>query len=171
MKINATDEYGLRILMRIAQSDSEEGLSISQLSETEGLSTSYVAKITRALRKHGLINSFRGHKGGYVLAYPANKITVNDAIRALGGVLYNSSFCNNHSGNNRFCANSTECTLRSLWRVVQASLDKILDQITLADLLQPEIDASNKFRQMYEESFSHTTHLKGLAIESPEVKH
>lgn len=164
MKINATDEYGIRILMRIAKSDSDEGLSISQLSEAEGLSNSYVAKITRSLRKHGLINSFRGHKGGYVLARPADKITINDAIRALGGVLYNTSFCNNHPGQNRLCTNSTDCSIRSLWRVVQASLDKILDQITLSDLLQPESEANNKFKQIYEESMQHSIHLKGLQI-------
>jgi Rrf2 family transcriptional regulator, iron-sulfur cluster assembly transcription factor len=140
-------------------------VSISQLSEAEGISPSYVAKITRALRKDGLINSSRGHKGGYSLARPADKITINDAIRALGGVLYHSSFCSNHAGVNQFCANSTDCTLRSLWRVVQASLDKILDQITLADLLNTESEADNRFRQIYEELFFNSKHLKGLEVE------
>jgi Rrf2 family iron-sulfur cluster assembly transcriptional regulator len=164
MKINATDEYGIRILARIAKADHEEGLSISQLSEFEGLSQSYVAKITRSLRKHDLINSMRGQKGGYVLARPADSITINDALKALGGVLYDSSFCNQHSGQNHFCSNSLNCSLRSLWRVVQASLDKILNQITLQDILTSEKDANSKLKEIYEEVFSHSNHLSKIEI-------
>ena len=164
MKINATDEYGLRILARVAKANQDEGLSISQLSELEGLSQSYVAKITRSLRKHELINSIRGHKGGYVLARPANTITINDALKALGGVLYDSSFCNQHSGQNHFCSNSLNCSLRSLWRVIQASLDKILNQITLEDILTSEKDANNKLKEIYEEIFSHSNHLSEIKI-------
>jgi Rrf2 family iron-sulfur cluster assembly transcriptional regulator len=64
MKITAQDEYGIRILLRIARADAEEGMSIAQLSEAEGLSGSYVAKMTRALRLGGFISSTRGQKGG-----------------------------------------------------------------------------------------------------------
>lgn len=168
MKINATDEYGLRILTRIAKSD-HEGLSISQLSEVEGLSNSYAAKICRALRKHGLINSIRGHQGGYVLARPATEITVNDALRALGGVLFNQSFCSNHAGQNTFCSNSVDCSLRSLWKLVQASLDRILDQITIDDLLDSEGKADNRLRKIYEEVFKDVGHLNGLNMMKNEV--
>lgn len=164
MKINASDEYGLRILAKIARADQTDGLSISQISEMEGLSASYVAKITRALRKHGLINSIRGHKGGYLLARPADQITINDALKALGGVLYDSSFCNQHSGNNTFCANSVDCSLRSLWRVVQASLDKILDQITLQDILNSENKTDNRLRLIYEEVFNSSSHMRELEL-------
>ncbi len=164
MKINASDEYGLRILAKIAKSGRQGGLSISQISEMEGLSASYVAKITRALRKHGLINSNRGHKGGYVLARPAEEITINDALKALGGVLYDSSFCKQHSGNNKFCSNSVDCSLRSLWRVVQASLDKILDKITLRDILNSESETDNQLKHIYEEIFSSNEHMRELNV-------
>ena len=50
MKISAVDEYGLRIILRIARADDSEGLTIVQLAELEGLSQPYVAKITRVLR-------------------------------------------------------------------------------------------------------------------------
>ena len=71
MKITAQEEFGLRILIRIARCADEEGMSIPQLSEAEGLSTHYVAKLTRILRINGFINSTPGYKGGYVLARPS----------------------------------------------------------------------------------------------------
>ncbi|HRN47670.1 MAG TPA: Rrf2 family transcriptional regulator, partial [Niabella sp.] len=67
MKITAQEEYGLRILIRLAGNQDAEGLSIPQLSESEGLSSHYVAKLCRILRMAELINSTPGNKGGYVL--------------------------------------------------------------------------------------------------------
>ena len=66
MKITAQEEYGLRILIRIARN--EKGMSIPQLSEAEGLSDHYVAKLTRLLRMEGFINSSPGYKGGYKIS-------------------------------------------------------------------------------------------------------
>ena len=54
MKITAQEEYGLRILLRIAGCRDAEGMSIPQLSEAEGISPHYVAKLTRILRLGGV---------------------------------------------------------------------------------------------------------------------
>lgn len=49
MKITAQEEYGLRILIRVARCQEAAGMSIPQLSEAEGISQHYVAKLTRIL--------------------------------------------------------------------------------------------------------------------------
>ena len=63
MKITAQEEFGLRVLIRIASCETEDGMSIPQLSKAEGLSSHYVAKLTRTLRMAGFINSTPGYKG------------------------------------------------------------------------------------------------------------
>lgn len=151
MKISAKDEYGLRILLRIAKADPKEGLSIPQLSEAEGLSTAYVAKITRMLRLANFIKSNRGHKGGYVLARPAHEINVNSVLKAVDGPLFDQDFCGDHSGIQRFCINSVNCSVRSLWKMVQFTLDKLLDDIYLSDLMGGELNAENLLQKIYEE--------------------
>lgn len=151
MKITALDEYGLRILLRIARVDSEEGISITQLSELEGLSSSYVAKLTRTLRKGGLIRSQRGHKGGYILAKSPAEITVNQALKALGGMLFDKEFCGSHAGERTFCTNSVDCSIRSLWRMVQRSVDQLLDNVTLEDLMSDERQSTHVIKQFLEE--------------------
>ncbi|MCI5083140.1 MAG: Rrf2 family transcriptional regulator [Saprospiraceae bacterium] len=152
MKISAQDEYGLRILLRLAEDGNDEGMSISQLSEVEGLSASYAAKLTRTLRMAGLIQSNRGQKGGYVLSKPANEITVKEAIHALDGALYDSSFCDSHTGSVKFCTNSVDCSVRSLWKIVQISVDRVLEQVTLEDLLSNERESKNALQQILEET-------------------
>ncbi|MDZ4792866.1 MAG: Rrf2 family transcriptional regulator [Bacteroidota bacterium] len=138
MKITAQEEYGLRILIRIAGCHSEEGMSIPQLSEAEGLSTHYVAKLTRILRMAGFINSTPGYKGGYLLAKPANKIIINKVLKPLGGSLFDKEFCGLHTGTLKLCTHSVDCSTRSLWQMIQFTVDQLLDKITLDDLVNSE---------------------------------
>ena len=152
MKITAQEEYGLRLLIRIAGCKDETGMSIPQLSEVEGLSSHYVAKLTRILRMEGFINSTPGYKGGYVLALPANKIIINKVLKALGGSLFDTEFCANHVGVLKLCTNSVDCSIRSLWSMVQATIDKLLDKITLADLSNSEKEAAYTFQSLFEEN-------------------
>lgn len=148
MKISAQDEYGLRILIRIAEANEQEGLSIPQISELEGMSDSYVGKLTRTLRLAGFIESTRGQKGGYVLAQAPEDINVGEVLRALGGALFDEGFCNKHSAGFRICTNSVDCSVRSLWRVVQQSLDHVLGQISLKDLLASETETNSALEQI-----------------------
>lgn len=138
MKISAQDEYGLRILLQIAKAHPEEGLSLSQIGELEDISQAYAAKITRALRIAGFIQSIRGHKGGYILAKSPDLIRINQVLRAMGGAIYDEKFCGQHAGTLALCTNSVDCSLRSLWTILQYNMDKLLDQISLKDLMKSE---------------------------------
>ena len=148
MKITAQEEYGLRVLIRIAGNRNKEGMSIPQLSEAEGLSSHYVAKLARQLRIAGFINSTPGLKGGYVLARPADEIIINDVLKALGGKLFNDDFCKSHAGNLRLCNNSVDCSARSLWQMIQYTMDKLLNEITLHHLVNPESESSRVLEQI-----------------------
>ena len=148
MKITAQEEYGLRILIRIGNCRDAEGMSIPQISEAEGLSRDYVAKLTRLLRMEGFINSTAGYKGGYILASPANEININKVLKALGGALFNATFCGDHPGALKLCINSTDCSTRSLWQMVQSRVDQLLDQVSLSDLMHPEIKTGEILHQL-----------------------
>ena len=134
MKITAQEEFGLRVLIRIAGCETEDGLSIPQLSKAEGLSSHYVAKLTRTLRMAGFINSTPGYKGGYVLAKPSKEIKIRAVLRTLGGVMYDKDFCGQHTGSVNLCTNSVDCSARSLWQMIQYTVDQLLDKITLYDM-------------------------------------
>jgi|SRR5687767_966769 len=151
MKITAQEEYGLRILVRIAGCRDEEGMSIPQLSEAEGLSPHYVAKLTRLLRMEGFINSTPGYKGGYVLARPAKQIVINELLKALGGALFDKEFCGLHSGTLKLCTNSVDCSTRSLWQMIQFTVDQLLDKVTLYDLVNTEKESGKALKQLLEQ--------------------
>ena len=148
MKITAQEEYGLRILIRIAACKEKDGMSIPQLSEAEGLSSHYVAKLTRLLRMEGFINSTPGYKGGYVLALPAEEIVINKVLKVLGGALFDNEFCGSHGGTLKLCTNSVDCSSRSLWQMIQFIVDQFLDKVTLYDLVNPEKESAKIFDKL-----------------------
>ena len=151
MKITAQEEYGLRLLIGIASCKDQEGMSIPQLSEAEGLTPHYVAKLTRILRLGGFINSTPGYKGGYVLALPANQIIINDVLKNLGGVLFDSQFCGTHAGALKLCTHSVDCSSRSLWSMIQYILDDFLNKVTLHDLVSSEQNSAQFFYQLLDQ--------------------
>lgn len=152
MKITAQEEYGLRILLRIAGCKEADGMSIPQLSEAEGISSHYVAKLTRILRLSGFINSTPGYKGGYVLAIPADTIIINHVLKALGGSLFDADFCGLHAGTLKLCTNSVDCSSRSLWKMIQFTVDQLLDKVTLADLINSENNSVKVLNQILEKN-------------------
>lgn len=136
MKLSYQEEYGLRCLLRVATLGDPGHLTIHEISEDEGLSVSYVAKLMRILRQNGFVRSVRGQVGGYALARPAEKIIVGEVLAALGGRLFDPRFCIEHSGLEVSCKKLRECSIRTLWRSLQVLVDQVLSKVTLADLVE-----------------------------------
>jgi Rrf2 family protein len=134
MKLTSHDEYGLRCLIRLGQEGPAGRLTIPEISSAEGVSEAYVGKLLRMLRLGGLVTAARG-VGGYSLARPASQIVLADVLAVLGGRLYESDFCEVHSGQRKDCVRTVDCSLRVLWRTVQAAVDDVLRRTTLQDLL------------------------------------
>jgi Rrf2 family transcriptional regulator, iron-sulfur cluster assembly transcription factor len=137
MKFSSQEEYGLRCLLRVAK-DGEKGLTIPEISKAEGITTHNTAKILRVLRLGGFLESSRGQIGGYSLSRPADEILVSDVLNVLGGKLFDEEFCNSHSGGQKICTNSIDCSIRSVWQMIQSSVDSVLKNITLKDLISSE---------------------------------
>ena len=146
MKLSSNEEYGLRCMLRLAYAN--QGLTIPEMSQAEGVSPAYTAKLLRALRKGGFVKAARGKEGGYTLARPAEQIVIGDIMNALGGRLFESDFCESHAGSAAICARSVDCSVRSLWRAVQVAVDQVLSKATLRDLLQNEAEMNSWVRTL-----------------------
>ena len=140
MKLSTQEEYGLRCLLQIGRHGSQTGqsMTISEISQAEGLTAANVGKIVRLLRLGGFVESVRGHTGGYKLAKPADQIRIADVLSSLGGPLFTNDFCEEHAGQDALCAHSVNCSIRSLWHGIQFVVDQMLDRVTLKDLLGDE---------------------------------
>lgn len=149
MKLTSQEEYGLRCILTLAREEmaraGSEGqlteaksLTIHEIAEKEGLSAQYVGKLIRILGKAGLVESIRGCKGGFWLTRPGGKISVAEALAALGGKIFEAGTCERYKGDRRFCVHTNNCSLRSLWAGLQVMIDCVLSRTTLRDLLSTE---------------------------------
>lgn len=133
MKIAAQEEFGLRIMLRIARS--EKGLSINDISQQEGITKPNVAKICRVLRLAGFVSSEKGHTGGYQLAMPPKEINMKELLNSLDKPMYHEDFCGKFSGEMSLCTHSVDCSVRSLWALLQVKVDDVLANLSLADFM------------------------------------
>lgn len=151
MKFSSTEEYGIRCLIRIAQLHKlGKSFTIPEISKAEGISQHNTAKILRQLRLGGFLESERGQSGGYYLAKEPEDIKINDVLNSLGGRLFDSSFCDAHAGTPDICTHTINCSVRSLWKLIQNAVDTVVKDMTLKDLIGNEHETYEKFSENIE---------------------
>lgn len=138
MKITAIEEYGLRCIMQLALNSSDAPMTVAVVAEREGLSTEYAGKLLNMLSQASLVRSVRGRNGGFVLARMADEISVTDIITALSNDLFDSEYCDRHTGAETTCVHQTSCALRPVWSTISSMIRQVLDSVSLMDLLQTE---------------------------------
>ncbi len=138
MKLTSQEEYGLRCLLHLGRQTGDGSLTIPEIARAEGISEAYVAKLMRVLRQGGFVVSARGQSGGYALSRRPAEINLGEALAVLGGRLYDTEFCDRHAGEEHMCTHSIDCSIRSLWKSVQTSVDQLLTKISLNELLGSE---------------------------------
>lgn len=146
MKITALEEYGLRCVLQLALSDRDEPMTVAQVAENEGLSTEYAGKLLNLLRQAGVVSSVRGRNGGFMLARPADDITLADVVRALSDDLFHSEHCERFTGAEDQCVHNSACALRPVLWTLSRMIVRTMESFTLADLLRTEQQVSEELR-------------------------
>ncbi|PIR23824.1 MAG: hypothetical protein COV44_00820 [Deltaproteobacteria bacterium CG11_big_fil_rev_8_21_14_0_20_45_16] len=145
MNISSHEEYGLRCALQLARHFGHGPLSASKIAEREGISVEYVSKFMHLFRKSGMVSSLRGTQGGFELSKEPEELKLKEILGALEvHTCDGSSFCQQFAGQREVCANFQECSIRPVWSMITFHLEKILESLSLADLLHPEILVRSK---------------------------
>lgn len=134
MKLSTKGRYGLRALIDLAEYSEVEPVSISSIAERQNLSERYLEQLMSLLKKAGLVKSIRGAGGGYVLARDMKDISVGDVLRALEGSLEPVE-CTGFSQEEE-CAASGGCVTKYVWKRINESINKTVDEIKLDTLVE-----------------------------------
>lgn len=133
MKISTRGRYGLRALVDLAVHGGEETISLSSIAGRQQISVSYLEQLIPKLRNAGLVNSIRGAQGGYVLAKPANEISVGDVLRALEGDLRPVDCA--ELIKDQECSGSDYCVTKYVWQKINDSINETVDNIMISELV------------------------------------
>lgn len=130
MRLSTRSRYGLRAMVSIARS-LQNPVSSETLAACEDVSKKYLDRLLNKLRSAGLLKSFKGQGGGYVLARPAEDISVGDIVCTLEDGICLVPCVDDHTA----CTKVDKCPTREVWRIVSAVMKESLNGFTLADLV------------------------------------
>lgn len=135
MKLLSSTDYAIRLLMLLAQENSQEHRSVEEIAERlGGLSRHHLHKIVQGLAGMGLLHTSRGAKGGVRLARAPAEIRIGPLIRALeSGVPIVECFRDGDMS----CTLLPACRLRGMLSRASEAYYAVLDQSTLADCIAP----------------------------------
>ena len=136
MKLSTRTRYAVRAIIELAQNDSKKPLQLKIIAQRQDISVKYLEQLMAVLRSAGFVRSVRGSKGGYVLAKAPNEIKLNDVMHRLEGTVATVECVENDD----YCSRSADCAARYLWAQVEQAIDKVLEGITLQDLVNKAND-------------------------------
>jgi Rrf2 family protein len=130
--------YTIRALQHLADRYGEGLVHLDEIAEAQNIPPKFLTVILSEMARAGLVHSQRGKDGGYSLGLPPIDIRYGDIVRITSGSLalvpcasrYAYEKCKN-------CLAEDECRLRALMLKVRDETAVVLDQITLADPIEP----------------------------------
>ena len=137
MRITTWAEYGLICSLHLARRSSAGPATARDVAAKERLPADYVEQILLRLRRADIVKSTRGARGGYVLARPADEITVRQIIQASELATF-ELHCVSHPVEEERCSEAHNCSIRPVWQMLQQRIDDVLEGVRLSDLLHEE---------------------------------
>jgi FeS assembly SUF system regulator len=137
LRISKLTDYAIVMLSTMAKEQSEVHAAV-EIATITGIALPTVSKILKLLQNGKVLVSTRGAKGGYLLAREPARITVADVIAAMEGPIALTDCSISHEG----CDQASGCEIRGNWSVINQTIQKALESVTLADMtratLMPE---------------------------------
>ena len=132
MKISTKGKYALRLMLDLALNDSENPVRIKDVAKRQEISGKYLEQIISVLNKAGFVRSVRGPQGGYFLTKKPEEYTVGMILRTTEGDLAPVSCVGNGAVE---CDRADSCVTVKIWQRINDAVDNVVDNITLADLV------------------------------------
>lgn len=135
MRISAKVDYAVRALVEIARSAPGQLMTAEDVATAQQIPRNFLLAILAELRRAGVLCSQRGQSGGWVLARPAETISVAEVIRATDGPLMSVHGVRPES----VCYEPSVAALQQVWIAARSSLREVLEDVTLAHLVRGEL--------------------------------
>ena len=134
MRVSAKVDYAVRAAIELAAaqqgSEPTRPVKAEALARAQDIPLKFLENILQGLRQAGLVESRRGPDGGHLLGRPAAQIALADVIRAIDGPL--AGVGGRRPEELEF--KGTAAPMRDVWIAVRASLRRVLEDVTVADV-------------------------------------
>lgn len=142
MKISTKGKYGIKAMLDLALQHGEGSTPLKDISERQGISEPYLEQIIASFKKAGLVSSIRGVQGGYQLVKAPSEVSIAEIIFVLEGPLLPFEGTENIS-------TIEDTILQEVWDRTRETVNKVLSNITLAELVSDVRSVRERNSPMY----------------------
>jgi Rrf2 family transcriptional regulator, cysteine metabolism repressor len=135
MTISVKAEYALQAIFDLASSRPGEPVKIADIARRQKIPQKFLELILVGLKQSGFVESRRGAEGGYLLARPADSLTVGEVLRSMEGT-------QQIKGRPR---QKAETPFSEMWQRVDSAVGAILDRTTFADLTRAWSEKQSRY--------------------------
>jgi Rrf2 family protein len=135
MNISVKGEYALQAIFDLASQRSGEPVRIADIARRQKIPQKFLELILAGLKQAGFVESRRGAEGGYLLARPADSLTVGEVIRFVEGM----------QPARARPRRKADVPFTDMWLRIDQAVSGIIDNTTFADLVREWTDKKNRY--------------------------
>ena len=136
MKVGSKGYYGLLAMADLVQNyKGHQPIQVKEKARRQKIPEEYLGQIMVLLKRANMVHGTRGPGGGYYLARPPESISVNEVLKILEGPMLGPDLKSQRS---RLAGSMVACRLIDTWTRAMETSEKILEEVTLADLCRPD---------------------------------
>ena len=130
MELTRKGEYAIRGIVHLATQPANQVCLLSEIATAVDVPQTFLAKIFQQFSKIGLVKSYRGTGGGFILGRPADKISLLEVVEAVeGSIVPNRCVVGGDD-----CCRVNTCNVHPVWLNVQTQVRDILANVSLKEL-------------------------------------
>jgi Rrf2 family protein len=132
MRLSSRARYAVRLTLEVhRQGRDGRPVRLSEIARVTSISRRYLEQLAMALKSHSILRGICGRNGGYMLGRGADEITVGDVLRAVTGPI-DLAVCTDEPTD---CMAAEFCEIRVIWVLLERRINEVLDDYTIADIL------------------------------------
>ena len=143
MKLSARARYGTRALLELALHWGEEPVLLKDVAQRQQIPLPYLEHLIGPLVQAGIVKSTRGIRGGVSLFKPPEEVILSEVIQLLEGSIAPLGCVDNPET----CPHSDLCVTRDIWNEVKEAISKVLESVTLQDLVERQAEKGGTARE------------------------
>ena len=133
MKISTKGRYAVRVMLDLALNNTGECIKVKDIASRQGISEKYLEQIIAVLNRAGYVNSVRGAQGGYRIAKDPSEYTIGMILRLTEGSMAPVACLDEGAPD---CDRCDTCETLEVWKDLYAAINNVIDNVTLADLVE-----------------------------------
>jgi Rrf2 family protein len=134
MHFSVKGEYALKAIFDLASQGGKEPIKIADIARRQEIPQKFLELILASLKQGGFVESRRGAEGGYLLAKPAENITMGAVLRFVEGPRDKSRTLKH-----------VDSPFGDVWERVERAISEELDNTNFAGLCREWADKQNQF--------------------------